>query len=57
MKNVVDPKYAQAQKQNQNPQKQTGHGEEKVAAEKAGNNVKQNPQPQKSNNEEKEKGK
>ena len=55
MKNVVDPKYAQAQKQYQNPQKQTGLGEAKAAPEKVGNNVKQNPQPQQSNNEEKEK--
>jgi hypothetical protein len=55
LKNVVDPKYAQAQKQNQNPQKQAGNGEAKVAPEKAGNNAKQNPQPQQSNNEEKEK--
>ena len=60
MKNVVDPRYAQAQKQtqvvkNQIPQNQTGHGKEKLAPEKMGDNVKQNPQPQQSNNEEKEK--
>jgi hypothetical protein len=55
MKNVVDPKFAQAQRQNQNPQKETGHGEAKVGPEKTGNNVKQNPQPQQSNDEEKEK--